>query len=78
MVPSICQVNIVVQKSFTMVIPGCHHGVTMDRIYGEHIARKTGDPDITFKEVLDKCGIELCIVVTNLRYRGVATMVALW
>ena len=47
MVPSIChmQVNIVVQKSFTiwyytMVIPGCHHGVT---IYGSTMVILLGD-----------------------------------
>lgn len=45
---------------------GINSAERFKRIYGEHIARKTGNPNITFGEVYKEYGRELCIVVTNL------------
>lgn len=45
---------------------GVHPADRFYRIYGGHIQRKTGNADITFKELYDLTGRELCIVVTNL------------
>lgn len=45
---------------------GVHPAKRFYEIYGEHIARKVGSPDITFKELQDRYGRELRIVVTNL------------
>ncbi|KAJ8313899.1 hypothetical protein KUTeg_008460 [Tegillarca granosa] len=36
--------------------------------FGEKIAKKVGNPDITFSELYKKTGMELCIVVTNLNH----------
>lgn len=45
---------------------GVHPAKRFYNIYGRHIARKVGNPDITFKELHELYGRELCIVVTNL------------
>ncbi|ELT94485.1 hypothetical protein CAPTEDRAFT_225908 [Capitella teleta] len=45
---------------------GVHPAKRFLKIYGEHIAAKVGNPDITFGELYEKYGRELCIVVTNL------------
>ncbi|KAH9492780.1 hypothetical protein Btru_026294 [Bulinus truncatus] len=45
---------------------GWNPGNRIFRWFGEKIYEKTGNADITFKQVYEKFGRELCVVVTNL------------
>ncbi|XP_050394210.1 uncharacterized protein YqhO-like, partial [Patella vulgata] len=45
---------------------GWNPGKKIFNWFGDKMEKKTGNPDITFKEVYKLTGIELCIVVTNL------------
>ncbi|KAK2157558.1 hypothetical protein LSH36_189g06121 [Paralvinella palmiformis] len=45
---------------------GINPGIRFQQIYGEQIAKKVKNPDITFLELYQNYGRELCIVVTNL------------
>jgi predicted acylesterase/phospholipase RssA len=46
---------------------GMHAGDRLSRYIGEVIAAKTGNPNLTFKELYDATGgVELCVVVCNL------------
>ncbi|XP_067948238.1 uncharacterized protein [Watersipora subatra] len=48
---------------------GWNPGERATRWFGECLAVKTRNPDITFQEVLDIYGVELCIVAVNLSTR---------
>ncbi|KAJ7372184.1 hypothetical protein OS493_020613 [Desmophyllum pertusum] len=50
---------------------GWNPGKRMLRWFGEQLKERTGDGDITFKEVWERFGKELCIVVTNLNQMSV-------
>ncbi|XP_078376863.1 uncharacterized protein LOC144660159 [Oculina patagonica] len=50
---------------------GWNPGKRMLRWFGEQLKERTGDSDITFKEVWERFGKELCIVVTNLNQMSV-------
>ncbi|KAL3832371.1 hypothetical protein ACJMK2_024021 [Sinanodonta woodiana] len=45
---------------------GWNPGTRIFQWFGENLAKKTGNPDITFYELYRDTGKELCIVVTNL------------
>ncbi|XP_011672450.2 uncharacterized protein LOC100893728 [Strongylocentrotus purpuratus] len=45
---------------------GWHPGKAIDKFLGDSIKEKLGNPDATFKDLYDKTGRELCVVVTNL------------
>ncbi|XP_041472796.1 uncharacterized protein LOC121422059 [Lytechinus variegatus] len=45
---------------------GWHPGRAIYQFIGDAIAEKLDDPDATFKDLYDKTGRELCVVVTNL------------
>jgi len=45
---------------------GWNPGNKLLKWFGEQLRESTGNPDITFREVLEKYGRELCLVVTNL------------
>ncbi|KAL3832370.1 hypothetical protein ACJMK2_024020, partial [Sinanodonta woodiana] len=45
---------------------GWNPGTRIFQWFGENLAKKTGNPDITFYELYKNTGKELCIVVTNL------------
>lgn len=45
---------------------GWNPGKRIFEWFGEALRERTGDPDITFKEVYDRYNKELCVVVTNL------------
>ncbi|KAK7108929.1 uncharacterized protein [Littorina saxatilis] len=45
---------------------GWNPGKRIYKWFGDKLNQKCGNADITFKEVLEKCGKELCVVVTNL------------
>ncbi|KAK6194958.1 hypothetical protein SNE40_000482 [Patella caerulea] len=45
---------------------GWNPGKKIFKWFGDKMEQKTGNPDITFKEVYRLYGIELCVVVTNL------------
>jgi len=59
--PLVCVPNIVRRL-------GIHPARRFYDIYGGHIKNKLGSPDITFKQLFDLTGRELCIVVTNLTH----------
>lgn len=50
---------------------GWNPGKRMLKWFGEQLKERTGDSDITFKEVLERFHKELCIVVTNLNQMSV-------
>lgn len=50
---------------------GWNPGKRMLKWFGEQLKERTGDSDITFKEVYERFGKELCIVVTNLNQMSV-------
>ncbi|EDO26835.1 predicted protein, partial [Nematostella vectensis] len=45
---------------------GWNPGNKLLRWFGEQLKERTGDADVTFREVYERFGKELCIVVTNL------------
>lgn len=45
---------------------GIFKGNAFEQIYANLLAAKTGDPDITFKQIKKRYGINLCITATNL------------
>lgn len=47
---------------------GWHPARRLFEWFGDRLEEKTGDADITFKQLYDQTGKELCIVVTNLNH----------
>jgi arachidonate 5-lipoxygenase len=45
---------------------GLHPGSRLLGFLGDRLAERTGSADVTFRQVLERCGRELCIPVTNL------------
>ncbi|XP_031568243.1 uncharacterized protein LOC116302953 [Actinia tenebrosa] len=50
---------------------GWNPGKKLLKWFGEQIKERAGDADVTFREVLERFGKELCIVVTNLNQMSV-------
>lgn len=50
---------------------GLYKGEYFEEIYGKILAKKTQNPNITFKEVFEKYGIKLYITATNLNKQKV-------
>lgn len=49
----------------TAVTRGMHPGQRSYDFLGEVLEEYTGSPDVTFKQLLERCGRELCVAVTN-------------
>lgn len=49
----------------TAVARGMHPGQRSFAFLGEVLEDHTGSPDVTFQQVLERCGRELCVPVTN-------------
>lgn len=47
-------------------IQGFNPGFRLMDFLGELLAERTGSPDVTFKQVLERCGRELCVPITNI------------
>ena len=45
---------------------GFNPGVRLIEFLGERLAERTGSPDVTFGQVRERCGRELCIPITNI------------
>ena len=45
---------------------GFHPGFKLLRFLGDRLEERTGSPDVTFRQVLDRCGRELCVPITNI------------
>ncbi|CAB4043532.1 partial, partial [Paramuricea clavata] len=50
---------------------GWNPGKKLNNWFGEQLRERTGDYDITFKDILRLFGTEICIVVTNLSHMSV-------
>jgi len=45
---------------------GFHPGFKLLRFLGDRLEERTGSPDVTFRQVLERCGRELCVPITNI------------
>ncbi|KXJ23340.1 Uncharacterized protein R571 [Exaiptasia diaphana] len=50
---------------------GWNPGKKLIKWFGEQLRERAGDADVTFREVLERFGTELCVVVTNLNQMSV-------